>query len=223
MMDEIETRKKRFLFLTLTIKNCRGHDLGRSVSDLFNGYRKLMLRSRIKKSVLGAFRTLEITINAADGSYHPHLHCILVVDGLYFDNPSKYIKHSEWVDLWQECCGLDYSPSVRIEAVKQGKNGHKNAVKEVAKYVAKDSDFLSGDMSQVVVKVAHLLDGISARRLCSFSGIMADVRKELKLDDIEDGDLVHVEDSIRPDLTEIIVRYSWRSGVYVRDAFAHEV
>lgn len=215
VMDVLEKRNYRFLFLTLTVRNCSAADLPDTVTALLMGWRALYRSSVFSAAVLGSFRSLEVTRNSETGTYHPHLHCILAVTSGYFCGPS-YLSQAAWTDLWRECCSLDYTPIVHIQTVKAVPSGLAGAVAEVAKYSVKATDFLRGSPAQMVDTVAAFLRGLSGRRLCGFTGCFADVRRQLHLDDIEDGDLVHLEDSIRPDVACVIVRYQWRCGAYIR-------
>lgn len=62
-----------------------------------------------------------------------------------------------------------------------------------------------------------LLDALRGRRLIGMTGYFGKAVKELRLDDMEDGDLVHVNpDEIRADVRYLLVRYFWRYGVYER-------
>ena len=128
-----------------------------------------------------------------------------------------YLTQAVWSDLWRSACDLDYNPIIDIRTIKKGSKGLSGAVAEVSKYAVKSADFLNGSMSQKMAYVSAFLDALSKRRLCSFTGCFAEARKKLALDDVENGDLVHLDnDSIRDDLAFMIVRYSWKSGVYVQ-------
>lgn len=207
----------RFLFLTLTVKNCSAADLPATVQVLFDGWRYLYNKNSEFKSVIaGTFRSLEVTRNARDGSFHPHLHCILAVRPSYFSN--GYITQARWSQLWQAACGLDYNPIVHIQKVKDTGRGIAGAVCEVTKYAVKGSDFLIGDDLDASAEfVRAFLMALSGRRLCGWSGVFSKIRKQLNLDDAEQGDLVHTDDiAMRDDLACMVVRYAWRAGVYVR-------
>lgn len=144
----------RFLFLTLTLRNCQITDLNKTIKAMSKAFSRLMDRRSVKSVVLGYARSCEVT-KSPDGKAHPHFHVLLVVKPSYFG--LEYIKHSQWVKLWQESLKVDYEPSVRIEAVKP-KSGDRtnekdrlgigdhaglvNAVLEVAKYSTKPSDLV---------------------------------------------------------------------------------
>lgn len=225
MPDEYE-----FVFLTLTVRNCSADELADTVQTMYDGWRYLYNKNkRFKKAVQGTFRTFECTVNNNPrslfyGTYHPHLHCTLAVKKDYFSS-SDYITHEDMVELWQNACGLDYEPIVHIEKVYlKDEDGEKQtegidlkkAVAEATKYAVKSSDYLDlHNLDKSCETVQTFLSALSGRRLCSWSGIFSKVRKQLQLDDAENGDLIYTnDDTIRDDVASLIVRYQWKSGVY---------
>ena len=215
VMDELEKQGYKFLFLTLTIKNCSAMKLSSTIDILLKGFTKLFHDNRrVKKAVKGFFRSLEITKNKQTGQYHPHLHCILAVKSTYFKG--DYITQAEWTEIWQKCIDTEYLPVIDIRCIKSGGKGVSGAVREVAKYSVKGSDFLnSSDIDETVGTVIDFLKALSFRRLVSFTGVFADIRKQMKLDDIEDGNLVQTDiDNIRSDVAIAIVRYGYKNGCY---------
>lgn len=216
VMDFLESQGFNFLFLTLTVKNCSSDDLPCTCQMLFDGWRNLYHeKSVFQKSVFGTFRSLEVTRNKKTGEFHPHLHVVLAVKPDYFKH--GYISQTQWAELWRSCCSLEYTPIVDIRRIKDDSKGISGAVAEVAKYAVKSSDFLDGTFSECTSYVSSFISALSGRRLCSFTGVFSKVRKQLSLDDVENGDLIHVDsDLLRPDVAYMIVRYSWKAGVYVR-------
>ena len=51
------------MFLTLTVKNCRGEDLKSTIQMLLKGFDRMFRRAVFKKYVLGFIRSLEVTYN----------------------------------------------------------------------------------------------------------------------------------------------------------------
>lgn len=226
VMDVLQERGYQFLFLTLTIRNRPGADLPDAVQQLYDGWRKLYHKHSVfRRQVQGTFRSLEVTRNQTTGEYHPHLHCILAVRPSYFDG-RNYLPKNAWRKMWRECAGLDYEPQVDIQRIKpragaDGSTSLAGAAAEVAKYAVKSADFLHGSLDDMVACVSDYLIALAGRRLCAYTGVFGRVRRELALDDVEDGDLVHVDGTgIRPDVAYMIVRYHWRAGVYVREIAA---
>ncbi|MEM0173246.1 MAG: protein rep [Sulfolobaceae archaeon] len=214
VVDVLQESGYSFLFLTLTIKNCAAIDLADTVDKLNAGWRYLYHNNAVfKKQVHGTFRAYEITRNVYDNSFHPHIHVILAVRSSYF-NGSNYISQKKWVEMWQEALSIDYKPVVDIRAVQSSSRGLTGAVAEVAKYSVKGSDYLSQSIEKSADTVSHLLEAISFRRLCSFTGVFAKVRKQLKLDSIENGDLVNTDTELNSEVAYQIVRYRWKFGFY---------
>lgn len=168
----VQQKKMRFLFLTLTVENCIGEDLGETISHLMQSWQRLSQRTPFKKSVLGWFRALEITRNFDDGKFHPHFHVLLAVSPSYFSH--GYIKTEEWVKLWQESLQADYSPIVDIRTVKNKRNKEKEesillekgieesdlsggAIAELAKYTTKADDFLVYNRRKQIQKKNEVL------------------------------------------------------------------
>jgi plasmid rolling circle replication initiator protein Rep len=220
VMDEVTKEKDyEFLFLTLTIRNVSGEELPSAVTKILHGYRALFDRAVVKKNVLGAFRALEITHNTNRRSksfdtYHPHLHCILMVNKSYFHK--NYITQKKWAKLWGEAVGADYEPIVFIEKINSSASNIQKAVAETAKYTVKDNDFLSADSNLQDDAIRWLDKSLAGRRLISFRGEFDKIAKRLKLDDCIDGDLIHVDptEELRDDLRSHLVVYRWRVGAF---------
>jgi len=108
----------RWIFLTLTLKNCEIEELRQTIQYMNKCWRNFVRRKDIKKILLGHIRATEVT-RANDGKAHPHFHCMLMVPNDFFKK--KYIKQSEWAKMWKECLGVDYTPIVDVRAIKNTK------------------------------------------------------------------------------------------------------
>jgi plasmid rolling circle replication initiator protein Rep len=217
IMDSMKNETEyEYLFLTLTIRNVDGPELKKAISDMIQGFLKLIRRNRVCKCVHGTFRALEVTYNKESETFHPHLHIVLAVNKAYLAG-KYYIKQNEWADMWRDCMNLDYVPIVHIEKTK---GDNKKAVAECAKYATKEEDLFDMDENnekKAIDEVIFTLDeALKGRRLISFSGVFKDYQKKLKLQDPEDGDLIHIDDdAIRPDLQYVLETYNWRCGTYL--------
>lgn len=212
------SKKYNFIFLTLTVKNCSGEELSNEIDKLFYGFNKFTKKTAFVKAINGWFRALEITHNTNKNSksydtYHPHFHMILQVNPSYFKS-KYYLKHKDWQKMWHDVMGLDYVPQVYVE--KANAKNLSGAVAELAKYTVKDKDYIiKNDISLTDNSVKTLDAALRSRRLCAFGGMMKKVHQELKFDDSENGDLIHVEDEKveREDLASVLVMYRWHIGV----------
>lgn len=93
----------RFLFLTLTVRNCSGSDLRPTILKMQKAFHRFVNYTRFKGAVKGFFRSLEVTRNNNKrspfyGTYHPHFHILLAVDADYFTS-SKYIDNRTYYAL----------------------------------------------------------------------------------------------------------------------------
>lgn len=203
----------KYLFLTLTLKNVTAYQLPSAVDDILSGWRYLYNKNKqFKQSIKGTFRALEVTYNKATNTYHHHLHVVLAVTDQYFKK--DYISHAKWQEIWKKACKIDYQPVVHICKVRKDKGNQ--YIAEVAKYAVKDNDYLERSFLDAVDQVLTYLMALYKRRLVGFTGCLQEARKQLKLDDIESGDLLNNDDKLSPDIEYIIVKYHWRSGIYER-------
>lgn len=222
-----EVGKFSYIFITLTIKNCRGDALSGSIDDLFAAVKRLYERKEIKKAWLGMVRNLEITHNVDIKSkdydtFHPHFHMIAAVRPSYFTS-RDYISQKRLQELWKKCLRVEYDPVVDIRRVKsrsspEGENASgcdaAQAVAECSKYAAKAADYIIPDDWDLTVDTVRLLDAaLDRRRLINYSGIFREVKSLLHLEDCEDGDLVKVgEDAPELGKDTYMEYYWWYSG-----------
>lgn len=221
VMDQVGD-SYRFIFITLTVRNCSGDELPSVIDQMQKAWNLFAKYKRIKKAFRGYFKSLEITHHPEyppSIQYHPHFHCIFVAPKRYFSKDcSDYIHQDELADLWAAAMKLSYFPMVDIRVVKpkldpDGDVSIKGAVKEVAKYAIKSADLLYGTEEEIDERVYTFLRALSARRLCSFGGMLKKIAHDLKLDDMLDGDLVNTDnEKLRADVAYIIYNYRWVIG-----------
>ena len=187
--------KARWLFLTLTVRNCDISDLGDTLSRMNQAWQRLIKRKEFRP-VLGWIRTTEVT-KGKDGSAHPHFHALLMVPPSWFKGQT-YVKHSRWVDVWQSCLKAPYAPNVDVRTVKprldkgEPKNGVQGtiealqgAVAETLKYSTKPEDMTDdGDADGWFLELTRQTH---KRRFIATGGALKHV---LKLDEETDDDLI---------------------------------
>lgn len=215
IMDELNKEKEYgYIFVTLTIKNVYGTRLDNAIDSMLQGWQRFIQRKRVDTVVKGWYRGLEITHNLDYKSdnfdtYHPHFHCVFAVSKSYFSGHS-YISRKEWQQIWRDSMRLDYDPQVDVRKVK---GNTAKAVSEVAKYAVKDSDYIIPDDWDLTIDTVRLLDDVlHKRRFVAYGKRFKELHKKLSLDDVEDGDLVHVEADQLDDETGKTIFYSWNTG-----------
>lgn len=207
--------KARWLFLTLTVRNCGITELGGTLTAMNQAWQRLIKRKEFKP-VLGWIRTTEVT-KGKDGSAHPHFHALVMVPPSWFTGKS-YVKHSRWVDLWQGCLKAPYSPNVDVRTVKprvgSGSTGSplestvaalQGAVAETLKYSTKPEDMTDdGDADGWFLELTRQTH---KRRFIATGGALKDV---LKLDNETDDDLIGQSDETAEEGPKLA--FKWKGG-----------
>lgn len=230
-----EREKVQWLFLTLTVRNTDAESLSETISGMFEGFHRLMKYKRVKTSVKGYFRALEVTKNRDSksksfGTYHPHFHVLLCVPSSYFKKKEFYIKQAEWTSLWKRAMKLEYTPVVNVKKVKPKENlseiedheknikkamAEQKAILEVSKYPVKDTDVIQGDevTEDNVETVLTLDNALSYKRLIGYGGLLKEIHKELNLGDAEEGDLVDISENDEVANGTFEVMAKWHIGL----------
>lgn len=210
ILHHLEPRGYKYIFVTLTVRNCGAAELSGTLDKLAEGWRRLSQYKAVKSIAKGAYRGLEIThdcseiitpemyvarrlyyigqglhvgdLNPNYNTYHPHYHCLIAVKPSYFTG-RLYLSQEKWRELWRRALGVDYLPSVNVRRVKgRGMEG----VIEACKYTVKESDFLTDDIQFDTQTVRALDTALHKRRLSGLSGDFRDAHKMLNLSDTDD-------------------------------------
>ena len=213
-------KKARFIFVTLTVQNVRGDVLRETIDKINKAFKYIVDKhqtfapaKKLKENLLGYMKAEEITYNADRDDFHPHIHAILEVRPSYFKN--GYIKQKDWTAMWRAALGVDYDPLVDVRNIK---GGTAKAVAEVAKYPVKMDNILKiADKDKAAKALTQLYSAIFKRRLVTFGGDFREYRRRLDLDDVETGDLTHVEAESKTFNAVAQVLFKWRvsTGAYI--------
>lgn len=162
---------KEFIFLTLTAPNVRGDKLEEEIRKYNKSFEKLMQRKEVKNIVKGYIRKLEVTYNSdmtskSYDTYHPHFHVVIAVNKTYFKKSELYINRDRWLELWKEATG---DSSITQVDVRKSKSNNLKEVYELAKYSAKDSDYL---VSRPVFNVFY--KALKGKRFIVYGGLFKD-------------------------------------------------
>ena len=202
--------KHRWLFLTLTVRNCHASELRETIKKMNDAFKKLTKRKEFKP-VTGWLRTTEVT-RGKDGSAHPHFHVLLKVPPSYFKG-GQYVKQQTWREIWGSALKADYLPVVNIKTVKPRKRDNVSpedhaqalagAVAETLKYAVKPDDMTNDpDWFLEITRQCHKL------RFVASGGVLKNV---LKVEQESDSDLVHTDDEKTEEIeTGDRVLFDWR-------------
>jgi plasmid rolling circle replication initiator protein Rep len=203
----------RWIFVTLTVRNCELTNLRATLTWMNAAWKKLTERKIFP--ALGFVKSVEVT-RGADGTAHPHFHCLMLVPAGYFKR--GYISHAKWQELWQSCLKTDYTPILDVRVVKSGKGTSEaalgtssaamaEAVCETLKYAVKPSDLLADP---------HWLDELTKQlqktRGISIGGCLKEFFSEDDPEDLINGEIEEdekVEDDafVSFDWSTIVRRY----------------
>lgn len=217
IMDWVDEREKTVpIFLTLTVRNCPGDELGNTIDLLLKSWSRMMNKAGRRKPwqvSRGWFRALEITYNKKENTWHPHIHAIVLVEPDYFTDEAKYIDQPSWIAEWRRALGADYDPSVDVRTVKGDRS---KAVAEVAKYTVKPGEWLDLDDAEGTdARVELLAKVLKNRRLTAFGSLMKEAKKALALEDVESADLVLTDAEkaeMRGEVLVALIRFEWQIG-----------
>lgn len=221
----------RFIFLTLTVRNCRLEDLRETIAWMNASWLKMIKRKNFP--ALGWIKCIEVTRGETDLA-HPHFHCLLMVNSNYFT--INYISQANWTKMWKECLKVDYTPIVNVKRVRNRKHKSKQTVDsidnttvdtinnrpvdnpiddiiagvlETIKYSVKPADLIGEDYMFVTPQdwLAELTRQLHKSRSIALGGIF---KQYLSEDDPED--LINAEIEEETDLDEEGYNYifEWR-------------
>ncbi|MEL1272135.1 protein rep [Lactiplantibacillus plantarum] len=224
LAEAVKQRKTgRFLFLTLTVENTTGNQLKSELRQMGRAIRDLMRYKKPAKNLLGYVRSTEVTVNHETDQpmYHHHMHVLLFMKSSYFTGTDNYISQAEWTGYWQRAMKLTYMPVVNVEAVKPNVNRHKNSLlasaQETAKYQVKSKDILTHNPEQDLQVIDDLEQALAGSRQISYGGLLKEIRKQLQLEDVENGDLINTDsDDQKVDqvVREIIAKWDYQRKNY---------
>ena len=186
----------RWLFLTLTQKNCSVDELRETVLEMNKSFTRL---TKLKRwAVEGWIKSLEVT-RGKDGSAHPHFHCLLMVSPSYFRY--NYLNYDQWSELWQRSARLNYKPQVHVRAVAKDRDPTV-LIPEILKYLVKESD---------LYKSKEFLLGITEQlykiRRVSVGGILRPYMKKLEE---EPEDLIGKNEENENEVDEGHLYFQWK-------------
>lgn len=214
VLDVAKSQGFEFLFLTLTMRNCRPSELSSALDKLLGAFNRLTKYKRVKGAIKGFYRGCEVTHNQELDTYHPHLHVVLAVRPSYFKK--AYISQADWSALWARALGVEYTPIVDIRRCRGGAK----AIAEACKYAVKPGDIINVDDWVMTVDTLRILDvALDRRRFVGLGGVLKEIHNQLQLDDMDTGDLLHMSDDeeTKPTGEEIVFWWNGYARRYERD------
>lgn len=238
MTSDYKQRKKglRWVFLTLTVKNCSADDLQSTVSSMFESWHRL-LKTAAFAPVKGWYRGFEIVhdcspyitsqmfadrtsyyksrgfkigdLNPNYRMFHPHFHVMMAVNTTFLRTDYRTLA-SRFSAAWRQSMRLDYDPVVDV---RKAFSVTSSGIAEACKYTVKDVDYIQPADWDMTVDTVRLLDSVlDRRRLIAYGGQMKEWHRKLNLDDEENGDLVHADESRKDVVSASEIVFNWSTG-----------
>lgn len=186
----------RWLFLTLTVRNCAISDLRVTLTQMHKAFERM---TKLKAFPgVGWIKSTEVT-RSNDNSAHPHFHCLVMVPAGYFGR--GYLKQSDWVNLWRRSLRIDYDPVLDVRAIKK-EDSPITLIPELLKYCTKESDLVA-DKEWFL----ELTRQMHKARAVAVGGVLKDYLKELEH---EPEDLIGKDDDneTKPDDEHLL--FGWQ-------------
>lgn len=189
----------RYLFLTLTIKNCAPEDVAETLKHLNKSWERFIKRKAFPARTpdTGWIKSIEYT-RSEDDSVNVHIHALLSVKTTFFKS-SHYLTHKAWKELWEQSLRVDYSVQVHVKAIKPNNKDVKEsgtdplffAISEVIKYTVKGSDLAGFGQTDIDAKWLDTLQKqLHHKRVIAFGGLFKQALKDIE----KNEDLIHVNE-----------------------------
>lgn len=160
----------RWLFVTLTIRNCQIGELRSTIAHMNQSFKRLSLLKGFPAE--GFLKATEVT-RCKDGTAHPHFHILMMVKPSYFG--VGYLSIEKWIAMWKQSLRIDYNPITHVKALKPNEANFSAMLSEVIKYQVKESDLVEDrDWFIELTKQLHKTRAISS------GGILKEYLKELE-------------------------------------------
>lgn len=161
----------RYLFVTLTVKNCAITELRETLKLMNQSFARL---TKLKDfPAIGYLRTTEVTKGRDGISSHPHFHCLLMVKASFFGR--NYIRQAEWVEMWRKSLRVDYNPILDVQALKP-QSSPVALLAEIVKYQCKPNDIVLSDREWFL----ELTRQLHRTKAIAFGGVFKEYFRELE-------------------------------------------
>ncbi|NEO24880.1 protein rep [Moorena sp. SIO4A5] len=193
----------RFLFLTLTVKNCEIWELRQTLIWMNKSFTRL---SRLKAFPgEGWIKSVEVT-RGRRGDAHPHFHILLGVKASYFGR--NYLSQKKWCEMWQKSLRCDYQPILDVQALKS-KDSLIGLIAEVVKYQTKPSTFTHLQGEQDKEWFLEYTRQIHGTKAISVGGVFREYFKSLEQ---EPEDLIGHDEESETSTDDTHLMFEWKRG-----------
>ena len=110
--------QNKWLYLTLTVRNCPIEELRSTIEHMNQAFRRLMNRDLWKKNVAGGIKYIAVDDAGLETEFaQPYFHCLLLVSASIYEM-KDYVSEIQWAAEWQQALQVQYSPRVNCCRLK---------------------------------------------------------------------------------------------------------
>ena len=190
----------RWIFLTLTVRNCQLTDLRTTLDHLNKSFRRLTHLKCFPG--IGWIKSVEVTRGRDGKSAHPHLHCLILLKDSYYKE--DYLSKSDWIALWKQSLKVDYSPVLDVKAIRS-ESSPVGLIAEILKYQCKESDLVASQEWFIVYQ-----EQVNRTRAVAVGGVLRDYFKELEEDP---EDLIGRNDDSDDEVESESIYFRWNRPI----------
>jgi plasmid rolling circle replication initiator protein Rep len=196
----------RWIFVTLTVRNCHLKDLRATIRGMSKGWDKFAKYKDFPG--LGWIRTLEVTRNPETREAHPHYHILMMVKPSYFKSKA-YLSNQRWRELWAKAMVIDYLPVTHVKVVKPKTDDSHPLIRgilETVKYGVKESDLIAD--SEWLAGLTTQMDKL---KTVALGGIIKNYLKESEPEDLIHTDEDDIDIQLLKDFPELV--FDWKAHI----------
>lgn len=169
--------------ITLTQKNVPAEELAEELNNLNVAIKRLTQSKKWVEAINGFAKSLEITYNREDKTFHPHYHFLVLW------NKAEKLTSKDIQELWKRSLRLDYYPQCDIREA-YGENANLSSIiNECLKYNIKEAKKGAPPLYKdlTLAEFDIFMKAVKNRRFISYSGKIEEIRKQLNYqsEDIE--------------------------------------
>lgn len=203
--------------ITLTQKNVPVEELKSEIDKLSAGIKRLTQTIKWIRSIHGYAKSLEITYNQTERTFHPHYHFLVIW------NKSQLMQSAEVQELWKRSLRADYYPQCDIREAYGINANLGSIISECLKYNIKEAK--NGDeplyKDLTLKEFNQFIEAIKGRRFVSYGGLIAKVRKELDYPENEELDQridIEIAKNIKlpREVERIVLQWSENAQMYIQ-------
>lgn len=179
VLDHIENSTRsifkhpRYLFVTFTTRNVDGEHITNAIDELNKAWRKFKRYKAIEPYLQGTAKRIEISINHQDGTYHVHMHVLMLVKPSFYAG-KNYLTYSSWSKLWSRALGDEYQANVNIVRLKD----HEEVLKKMHYMLKVNEDITDIKATATDEEVDRIITADNAKyrkHLLTLSGVLKDI------------------------------------------------